>query len=488
MKILSFILLISASQLVQAQDFSMHSESSPFDGVQGGSVAFVDVDGDNDQDLFLTGRTSTFQYIARLYLNDGQGDFSLVQGTPFKGVLDGSVAFADVDGDNDQDLLITGSHNFRGFSQLYINDGSGNFTEASGNSFPEVEESAIAFSDVDNDGDQDVFIIGEERPDEISQLFLNDGAGQFSLDTVNSFIDVKLGAVNFSDVDGDNDKDLLLVGSIGFFSNHTAKLYKNDGQGHFSEATGSYMHGVYDGDAAFTDIDGDNDHDILVSGYNYTLYEITTFYKNDGSGEFTEIFSPNNLVEIENGSISIADVDLDGDEDVLMTGRDVFSNPVANLYLNDGQGNYTIVGGTPFTPVSQSSSTFADVDGDNDKDLLITGADSSQNYITELYINNGSGRFLTSDNTYAAASNTVFKIFPNPVGDEKLSVEYRAKETCILQLKLMDASGRIVWGDERSLKKGNRVIHCSIPEDLKGMYFMEIKQGSRITTSKVVVE
>ena len=79
-----------------------------FDGVFYSSIAFADIDNDNDQDVLITGYIDWGQPNTKLYTNDGSGNFAEVTGTPFDGVRDGSIAFADIDNDNDQDLLITG--------------------------------------------------------------------------------------------------------------------------------------------------------------------------------------------------------------------------------------------------------------------------------------------------------------------------------------------------------------------------------------------
>ena len=57
-------------------------------------------------------------------------NFTLVEGTPFKGTSDGSVHLVDIDGDDDLDLFITGDQGgsgFQGIAEFYINDGVGNF-------------------------------------------------------------------------------------------------------------------------------------------------------------------------------------------------------------------------------------------------------------------------------------------------------------------------------------------------------------------------
>ena len=79
-----------------------------FEGAEFSSIAFADVDGDSDKDVLITGANNSNQRIAKLYTNDGSGNFSEVLVTPFDAVWRSSIAFADVDGDGHKDVLITG--------------------------------------------------------------------------------------------------------------------------------------------------------------------------------------------------------------------------------------------------------------------------------------------------------------------------------------------------------------------------------------------
>lgn len=76
------------------------------------------------------------------------------------------------------------------------------------------------------------------------------------------------------------------------------------------------------------------------------------------------------FADVTLGDADFADVDGDGDQDVIITGLFTGGTTIANLYLNDGIGNFALVPGTPFTPVYVSTVNFADVDGDND--MIIT--------------------------------------------------------------------------------------------------------------------
>ncbi len=190
--------------------FSLDQQSSLVP-VDLSSVAFADID--NDQDLLITGRDVFDGKVSKLYENNGSGAFTEVS-SPFEGVLFGSVAFTDVDGDDDQDVFITGENSWNErVSKLYINDGNGVFEESSDNFFDGVRLDSIAFADIDGDNDQDLLITGQNSSDErISKLYRNDGSGIFN-EISSPFEGVYFGSVGFADIDGDNDNDILITGS-----------------------------------------------------------------------------------------------------------------------------------------------------------------------------------------------------------------------------------------------------------------------------------
>ncbi len=379
--LVGFLLL---TQVLFAQTFT---EVVPeFDGVGYGSIAFSDVDGDNDQDLLITGYNNSGVPIAKLYTNDGMGNFIEMTGTPFDGVAESSIAFSDVDGDNDQDLLITGYNiSYGAIAKLYTNDGMGNFTEMTGTPFASVAGGSIAFSDVDGDNDQDLLITGYNISyGAIAKLYTNDGTGNFAEMMGTPFDGVSGGSIAFSDVDGDNDQDLVITG-MNNSNVPIAKLYTNDGMGNFTVMTGTPFNGVYNSSIAFSDVDGDNDQDLLITGHNTSYGAIAKLYTNDGMGNFTEM-TGTPLTGVRYSSIAFSDVDGDNDQDLLITGLNNSNERITKLYTNDGMGNFTVMTGTPFEGISESSIAFSDVDGDNDQDLLMIGP-------AKLYTNDGMGNF-----------------------------------------------------------------------------------------------
>ncbi len=304
--------------------------STIFEGVIFGTIDFSDVDMDGDQDVLITGENNDNEYIAEIYLNDGTGEFFEILDTPFDGVFTSSTVFTDIDNDGDEDVIIAGINNENyGTTKLYTNDGNGVFSELIGTPFLGVVDAAIDVADVDGDGDFDLLVTGTNSPAPVSgpiaNLYINNGMGGFSLKNDTPFEPCLAGDIAFADVDGDNDQDVLITGyNSDIIPNvNFSKLYTNDGLGNYTEITGTPFSGVFLSSIAFADIDGDNDQDVLITGRGNSETQATVrvaiLYTNDGFGTFTEVTnSP--FEQVDFSGIAFGDVDGDEDQDVMLTG------------------------------------------------------------------------------------------------------------------------------------------------------------------------
>ncbi|MFB6232129.1 MAG: T9SS type A sorting domain-containing protein [Salinibacter sp.] len=346
----------------------------------GSSTSIADVNGDGNLDLLITGDSDSGR-TATVYLGDGQGGFTEA-GAGLTGVGFGSsTSIADVNGDQNKDLLITGADtNLDPTATLYLGDGQGGFSEA-GAGLTRVLQGSTSIADVDGDGNQDLLITGRDANDNpTATLYLGDGQGGFS-EANAGLTRVLQGSTSIADVDGDGNEDLLITGG-DTSGNRTATLYLGDGQGGFSEA-GAGLTRVLQGSTSIADVDGDGFQDLLIAG-NDGNDRTATLYLGDGQGGFAEANA--GLTGVWPSSTSIADVDGDQDKDLLITGFSD-SGPTATLYLGDGQGGFSEAG-AGLTGVIESSTSIADVDGDQDKDLLITGfSRASQSVSAILYEN-----------------------------------------------------------------------------------------------------
>ena len=375
---------------------------APFTPVLGGSSALEDVNGDSHLDAFITGLTQSGTIIASLYLGDGEGNFTEVSGTSFTGIANGDVEFADFDGDNDPDLLISGNFENTILSpstKLYLNDGSGVFTETS-TSLMELSASKVAVADVDGDDDLDILLTGwSVAPGDVlneeSILYLNDGNGSFTEDNTVSFRGVVNGWVEFADVDGDEDPDALFSGSFDGIGIRTL-LFKNNGSGGFTEVGGAFSEGYLNSSFDFADVDNDDDLDLIILGSSNFSSLNTDLYLNDGQGVFSKAISP--FTQMRYGTVNFSDLDLDGDEDVIITGSDLASGVRAftGVYYNDGNGFFGVSPNNRPTPVQTSAISIADVDGDSFPDVLVTGNDGSFQRTANLFLQDRQAPTFTS--------------------------------------------------------------------------------------------
>ncbi|WP_375578499.1 FG-GAP-like repeat-containing protein [Marivirga tractuosa] len=410
LNILLLLLLSSVSAIAQI-NFKQILPPAPapqvlpvFESVEEGSIAYADVDGVNGLDVIVTGSNSAGDPIAKLYINDGTGNYTEKTGTPFVGVKESSVAFADVDDNGTQDVFISGYDGTNPTSKLYLNDGNGNFTDSGISNILGVRESAIAIADVDGENGSDILVTGRSGAGSLKTvLYINDGTGNFSeVDAANTseFADVNKGAVAFADIDGNGTQDLVITGFSAALDNPpVTEIHLNDGNADFTKLTGSTFENVRDSDVAFADVDGNNTIDLLISGFNDSGDPITKLYINDGNANFTDATST--FDGLGYSTVSFADVDNQNGPDILITGsiNSGSNSPVSKLYINDGTGNFTEETGTPFINVSRGDVSFLDINGNTSLDLVISGRNNTSTPVTEVYVNNGSGAFNLATGT-----------------------------------------------------------------------------------------
>ncbi len=244
-----------------------------------------------------------------------------------------TLSVADVNNDGNEDLFIGGAKGEHGY--LYLQTRSGFFeVKTSFKDDANYEDTASAFFDVDSDGDIDLLVGsgGNETSDEknyINRLYINDGKGNFTKSTTkipSSFKNTSVIAPN--DFDGDGDIDVFIgsrsvVGTYGVNPNHI--FLENNGDGTFTDATERIAYALKDAgmltDAKWVDIDGDSKKDLII----VSEWGTPNIYKN--SGRRLSQFS-SNLTELHGwwNTIETADLDNDGDIDF------VFGNKGSNTH------------------------------------------------------------------------------------------------------------------------------------------------------------
>ena len=248
----------------------MQSVLGPFIGVG-------DANGDQLEDFFVGGAKGQS---GELYLQRSTGMFYKAPNQPWtndRNSEDMGSLFFDADGDGDQDLYIAsgGGGEFKINDpllqdRLYLNDGKGNFSKAK-NALPKmlISSGRITGSDYDKDGDIDLFVGGRTMPGKypypIDAFLLRNDGGKFSNITTDFAPEFNsLGMVTdaiWTDYDGDNDQDLIVVGEwmpISIFENNDGKL-KNVSQKYNLAQSNGWWYSI-----ASADFDNDGDQDYVI--------------------------------------------------------------------------------------------------------------------------------------------------------------------------------------------------------------------------------
>jgi hypothetical protein len=292
------------------------------------------------------------------HTEDDYVDFYYERGAPVMLSREGpKAAVADVNNDGRADVFICGAAGQPG--QLYLREPNG-FEKKNIPDFKKsaaLEEVTALFFDADNDGDPDLFVgAGGNRMLSsgngfINQVYLNDGKGNFTLDTRTlEQTGVNTSCAVAADFDSDGDQDLF-VGSRSVPQNYgstpVSALYLNDGSGKFTNSANSLNKaiartGMISG-AEYADITGDGKKELIVVGD--WMPPMIFSYSNTG---FQEMHSSLDSLYGWWRSIRAADLDNDGDQDLVLgnIGRNFYLRPTherpVKIFINDFEKKGTI--------------------------------------------------------------------------------------------------------------------------------------------------
>ena len=369
---LAVFLLIAAAPVSSQTVFSdVTAEAGVGDAGYGVGAAWADFDGDGYLDLYLVNLGQS----NKLYLNNGDGTFADV--TVRAGVGDSGdgvgCAWGDYNNDGRLDLFVS---NRPGSNRLYRYNGDTTFTDMApqfGMSDPSGLGESVAWGDYDNDGFIDLY---KMRMQQSNMLYHNLEGEDF--EDVTSIAGVGHAGTgegtSWCDYDDDGDLDIYATNASGY-----NLLYRNNGDGTFSECSDSA--GIRDYGAsygcAWGDYDNDGDFDLYVgkNGAN-------RLFRNSGDGTFAEVAAEAG-VDYAGWTLGVAwaDYDNDGWPDLHLAvhqGDDV-------LYRNLGDGTFQDV--TDRAGVhnyyNARGNVWGDFNNDGFLDLYVVNHDGAQNILFE---------------------------------------------------------------------------------------------------------
>jgi alpha-tubulin suppressor-like RCC1 family protein len=348
-----------------------------------GAVAFADVDGDGDPDLAATGQQTLAETVSdstTLWLNNGDGIFTDSQAT-LPGTDNGELAWSDVDNDGDPDLWIGGTTDTR----LFLNT-NGTLAD-SGLILPPTAAGLLAPADFNRDGRPDLalanangtYLYCQEADGSFRQLIL-DWPG-VSTGTARG----TAGMLTWGDPNADGLPDLLVT---GMGEDSRTVLYVNQANESFT-ASDPGLPELLDGATAWADFDNDGHEDLAICGQDLAGGQ-TRLYRGLGDGTFAAVAVNGELAGVYRGRLRWLDLDHDGRRDLLLSGReqDVYtSNPDYDYPLSTWPNRlqvYRNLGHDAFEDaqldlpgvsgyVGPNPLAVADVDGDGDVDIFTAG-------------------------------------------------------------------------------------------------------------------
>jgi hypothetical protein len=271
----------------------------------GSGIAAADVDGDGRTDLYFVNQLGGSE-LWRNVSSGGNGRFENITasaGVAVAGRIGVAASFADIDNDGDQDLFVT---TVRGGNVLFENDGKGHFKDISKQAGVDYvgHSSGAVFLDYDRDGLVDLFVcnVGKYTTEQ-------KGRGGFY--------------IAFEDAFAGHTKPERTEYSI---------LYHNEGKNHFKDVSAAMglRDGGWSGDATLTDFNDDGYPDLYVlnmQGDNH-------YWENKGGKAFVDR-TPELFPKTSWGAMGIKSFDYDNDGNLDLFITDMHSDMVKDMEPQD---------------------------------------------------------------------------------------------------------------------------------------------------------
>lgn len=265
-----------------------------------------------------------------------------------------------------------------------VNWGQG-FQEVTFPSLPMLKNSALLSIDLDADGQQDIVVAGEDEngSHHLSAFRYNEGAWENWSNGLSAVQSPKLFTADFNN-DGKSD---LVVCGVDADGNGVVKLFKHDGNGNWSDET-SGLPQLKNAAVYYEDLRAEGEKGLLITGENDSENVLQYFIYDPIEKTWFE--KELELPAITSAEIVVFDANLDGYLDVFLGGEHEFGGNTSQLFLNEGNGNWSPAS-TSFALLNALKVKTIDANSDGRMDVILTGFGNGGVSIATLYLNLASG-------------------------------------------------------------------------------------------------
>lgn len=490
----------------------------------GPSIASVwsDYNNDGNVDLYICNTRNSGGELSKnfLYRNDGDGVFTRITEGDIVNDTTWSLgaAWADYDNDGFLDLFVA---NFMESNNLYHNNGDGTFTKITEGEIvsDSLHTYAAAWSDFNNDGNQDLFVVNYfyTPPEENDCLFVNNGDGTFTKDTTVLIAHDSAASQGASWGDFNNDGFMDLFVSVNSLASVKHNfLYENNGQGDFilHQSTPSTDMGNSFG-SAWLDFNNDGHLDLTVSNNGSSANRLNFLYLNNGDNTFTNQTTDDvTLTPLRDFCSTVADYNRDGYPDIFTPSYSL--TLVHGLYQNNGgtnnyismrlegtKSNRSAIGArircyaNGMAQTREVSSNSGEYCGSSFMQIFGLGSATSVDSITIQWPSgtyqviknptiNIMHKIIESDvNSAADYTKTTLRMYPNPTsGEGYLSIETPVKGA--YSIEIYDQLGKLVMMKQIN-NTGAATEKIKLENIVKGSYFVRLINAGQVWSGKLMI-
>jgi gliding motility-associated-like protein len=246
-------------------------------------------------------------------------------------------------------------------------------------------------ADFNNDGLLDLIVLAKTSGLDVMVIFENDTTTGFHTALVNT---TGLSCTSYvvRDIDADNSIDIIFSGVNNDTSRTT--IYRNEGNFTFNDNDVL----PYSASSISTaDIDNNGSNELLLSGIDSGPF-VRIFSRNQNGWEMA-----NDSIRLHAQSIEAFDFDMDSDIDLFMSGEDESGNLQSNFYYNQKQFSFKTVKAADV----RGKSSCSDLNHDGFLDIFLVGAAQSSE-LSGLMILNSKNGFVVKDSLPGLSSNKMF--------------------------------------------------------------------------------